>query len=138
MGGRYTSDKVREPLKEAIEKHIIEYGANAFYVGYRGNFDRMCIGVLRELREKNHSIILYIVEPYALTKPKIEAPQGFTLFYPEIEHVPLPYAIVSSNRYMVQYCEYLIICPSAVGNSRKIVEFAQRREKQGLIKITLL
>ena len=138
MGGRYTSEKVRLPLKAAIEKHINEYGANAFYVGHRGNFDRMCMGILSEVKEKYPSIMLYQVEPYALSQPKIEAPQGFALYYPEIEHVPLPLAIVQANRYMVKNSDYLIACPSAAGNSRKICEYAQRREKKGLLKVTLL
>lgn len=82
--------------------------------------------------------MLYQVEPYALTQSKIEVPQGFEIYYPEIEHVPLPLAIVQANRYMVKNSDYLIISPSAVGNSRKICEYAQKREKKGLIKITVI
>ena len=93
---------------------------------------------LRELREKYPSIKLYQVEPYALTQPNAEAPQGFELYYPEIERVPLPLAIVEANKQMVKTCGYLIICPSAVGNSRKIMEMAKKREKKGLIKVTVI
>lgn len=39
---------------------------------------------------------------------------------------------------MVQHSDYLIICPSAVGNPRKIFEMAQKREKKGLIKVTVI
>lgn len=138
MGGRFTSEKIRPLLYKAIEKHITEYGANTYYVGHRGNFDRMCMGVLKELKEKYPSIMLYLVEPYALSQPKIEAPQGFELYYPEIEKVPLRLAIVQANKYMVQHSDYLVICPSAVGNSRRLLEFAQRREKKGLIKVTVI
>ena len=81
---------------------------------------------LRELREKYPSIKLYLVEPYALSQPKIEAPQGFALYYPNIENVPLPLVIVEANKQMVKTCDYLIICPSAVGNSRKIMEMAKK------------
>lgn len=138
MGGRYTSEKIRPLLNEVIEKHITEYGANSFFVGHRGNFDRICLGALRELKEKYPSIMLYLVEPYALTKPKAEAPQGFELYYPEIERVPLPLAIVEANKQMVKTSDYLIICPSGAGNSKRICEYAQRREKKGLIKVTVL
>ena len=93
---------------------------------------------LRELREKYPSIKLYLVEPYALSQPKIEAPQGFALYYPNIENVPLPLVIVEANKQMVKTCDYLIICPSAVGNSRKLLEFALKREKKELIKITVI
>lgn len=138
IGGRYTSEKIRPLLSMAVEQHITEYGANAFYVGHRGNFDRMCIGVLRELKEKYPSIMLYQIEPYALTLPNIEAPKGFTLYYPEIEKTPLKLAIVQANKYMVQHSDYLIICPSAVGNSRKLLEIAKKLEKKGLIKVTVI
>ena len=130
MGGRYTSSKAEQPLKQAIEKHRTEYGANSFFVGHRGNFDRMCMGVLRELKEKYQNIMLYQVEPYALTQPNAEAPQGFELYYPEIEKVPLPLAIVEANKQMVKTCDYLIICPSAVGNSRKIMEMAKKKREK--------
>ena len=82
--------------------------------------------------------MLYLVEPYALTQPNAEAPKGFALFYPEIEKVPLPLAIVEVNKQMVKTSDYLIICPSAVGNNRKLLEFAQKREKKGLIKVTVI
>lgn len=121
MGGRYTSDRIKPKLYETIEQHITEYGANSFYVGSRGAFDRLAIGVLREYKEKYPSIMLYLVEPYALSQPKIEAPQGFVLYYPNIENVPLPLAIIEANKQMVKTCDYLIICPSAVGNSRKLL-----------------
>ncbi len=138
MGGRFTSEKIRPLLYEAIEKHITEYGANSFFVGSRGAFDSLAIGVLRELKEQYPHIMLYQIEPYALTKPNAEAPQGFALYYPNIEKVPLPLAIVEANKQIVKTSDYLIICPSAVGNSRKLLEFAQKREKKGLIKITLI
>ena len=102
IGGRYTNEKIRPLLYEAIEKHIIEYGVNSFFVGHRGNFDRICLGVLRELKEKYPSIMLYQVEPYALTKSKTEAPEGFELYYPEIERVPLSLAIVEANKQMIK------------------------------------
>ena len=138
IGSRYTSEKIRPLLSTSIEKHITGYGANSLYVGYRGDFDRMCLGVLRQLKEKYPSIMLYLVEPYAFSQPKIEAPQGFALYYPNIENVPLPLAIVEANKQMVKTCDYLIICPSAVGNSRKIMEMAKKIEKKGLIKVTVI
>ena len=88
------------------------------------------MGVLRELKEKYQNIMLYQVEPYALTQPNAEAPQGFELYYPEIEKVPLPLAIVEANKQMVKTCDYLIICPSAVGNSRKIMEMAKKKREK--------
>ena len=38
---------------------------------------------------------------------------------------------------MIEHSDFLIANPG-IGNSRKIVEYAQRREKKGLIKVTTL
>lgn len=139
MWNRHAPNTIRERLKEVIKKHITDYSVTTFTVGNYGNFDRMVIRVLRELKQQYKGIKLYLLAPYALNN-KVEKPKDFDgIFYPDgLEFVPKPFAIVEVNRYMIKNAEYLIACPSAVGNSRKIVEFAQRREKQGLIKITLL
>ena len=65
IGNKHTPNTIKEQLVNIVKKHIVEYGTNSFYVGHRGNFDRMCTGVLRELKEKYPSINLYVVEPYA-------------------------------------------------------------------------
>ena len=52
--------------------------------------------------------------------------------------MPIRYAIVQANRYMVQHSDYLIAYCSGVGNSHKLVKYAQGREKRKLIKVTLL
>ena len=58
-------------------------------------------------------------------------------FYPSgMECVPKPCAIARANEYMIQNCHYLI-CYSRgyVGNIRKLVNMALKRERQGMIKI---
>ena len=138
IGSRYASSNLEPQLAEAIEKHITEYGVTTFTVGHYGFFDHLAAGVLKEAKKKHLHIKLYLLAPYALNQ-KREAPEGFDgTFYPEgLEFVPKRYAIVQANRYMVQHSDYLISHPG-MGNSRKIVEYAQGREKKGLIKVTLL
>lgn len=138
IGSRHSSSAITEQLVEVIEKHIIEYGVTTFTVGHYGNFDSLVISVLKEMKKKYTDIELYLLCPYALNQ-KREAPEGFDgTFYPEgLETVPFRLAIVQANRYMVKNSDYLIAHPG-IGNSRKIVEYAQRREKKGLIKVTLL
>lgn len=96
------------------------------------------LGVLNEAKKQYLHIKLYLLAPYALNQNR-EAPEGFDgTFYPDgLEFAPKRYAIVQANRYMIQHSDYLISYPG-VGNSRKIVEYAQGREKKGLIKVTLL
>ncbi len=139
MGNRHTPSSITDQLTEAVKRHIMEYGVTTFTVGRYGNFDSLVAGVLRDLKKQYTNIKLYLLAPYALTQ-KTEVPLAFDgTYFPEgLEKVPLRYAIVQANRYMVQNSDYLITYCHHVGNTRNIVEYAQRREKKGLIKVTLL
>lgn len=139
IGSRYAPSSIREKLVEVVEQHIAEYGVTTFTVGHYGSFDSLVIGVLREVKKHHTDIELCLLAPYALSQ-KRETPEGFNgTFYPDgLEKVPMRYAIVQANRYMVQHSDYLIAYCHGVGNSKKITEYAQRREKKGLIKVTLL
>lgn len=139
IGNRHTPSSITDQLAEAVERHISEYGVNTFTVGHYSGFDYLVQGVLKEAKTRHDDIKLYLLAPYALTQ-KREIPESFDgSFYPEgLEAVPLRYAIVQANRYMVQNSDYLISYCHHIGNTRNIVEYAQRREKKGLIKVTLL
>ncbi len=139
IGSRYASDRIKPQLAEVVEKHITEYNVKTFTVGHYGSFDSLVQGVLKEAKNRHPYIKLYLLEPYALDK-KVETPNNFeSTFYPEgLEFVPKRYAIVQANRYMIQNTDYLISYCHGVGNSRKLTEYAQKLEKKGLIKVTLL
>ena len=58
---------------------------------------------------------------------------------PGMETVPKRAAIVRANRYMVDHSDYLIAYAwHPASNARELVEYAQKREKQGIIRITIL
>ena len=138
MGNRHAPSSIIEPLTEAIEKHITEYGVTTFIVGHYGNFDSMVIGALREAKKQHNDIELYLLAPYALNQ-KTDTPEGFdgTIYPDGLEKVPFRLAIVQANRFTVKNSDYLI-AHQGIGNSRNLVEYAQKREKKGLIKVTLL
>lgn len=139
MGNRHTPSSIKVHLAEAVEKHITEYGVTTFTVGRYGQFDSLVKEVLKEKKKRHSGIKLYLLAPYALDQ-NIETPKDFDgTLYPEgLENVPKRYVIVQANRYMVQRSDYLISYCKHIGNTRAIVEYAQRREKKGLIKVTLL
>jgi len=139
IGGRYSSDDLIEPLTQAVETHIIEYGVTHFTVGRYGNFDGMVRSILKEAKKRHEYIHNYLLCPYALNQKGLEVPEGFDcLVYPDgLEKVPFRLAIVQANRITVKNSDYLI-AHAGIGNSRKIVEYAQSLEKRGLIKVTLL
>ena len=139
IGNKHTPNTIKEQLVNIVEKHIVEYGVTTFTVGNYGNFDKIAQGVLREVKEWHPNISLYLLAPYALNQ-KVDILKGFDgTFYPDgLEKVPFRLAIVQANRYMVEHNDYLISYCHYIGNTRKIVEYAQKREKRGLIKVTLL
>jgi len=140
MGNRYAPSSIKEQLAEAVEQHISEYGVDTFIVGHYGLFDSLVKEVLREAKKRHTDIRLYLLAPYALIQ-EIETPIDFdgTLYPDGMETVPKPLAIVQANRKMIQNSDYLITyCHSTIGNTYKIVKYAQRREKKGLIKVTLI
>lgn len=139
IGNRHTPNSIKQQLVEVVEKHITEYGVTIFTVGHYGSFDSLVKEVLREAKKNHSDIELYILAPYALSQ-RIETPEGFDgTFYPEgLEFVPKRYAIVQANYYMIQHSGYLISYCRHISNTRNFVEYAQRREKKGLIKVTLL
>ena len=140
IGHRHAPSSIKERLAEVIEQHITEYGVTTFIVGHYGDFDRLVSLVLSEKKKQHPNIKLYLLAPYALDR-KTEAPKDFvgTLYPDGMETVPKPFAIVQANRFMIQRSNYLIsYCRTSIGNTWNFVEYAQKREKKGLIKITLI
>lgn len=70
----------------------------------------------------------------------IKLPDGFDsyLYPPNMEKVPKRLAIVRANHYAVDSSDYLIAYSWKPGNTRKVVEYAQSRERHGQIQITIL
>ena len=125
-------------LVEAVEQHITEHGVTDFYVGHYGNFDRLAAQAVVDAKEQHPDIRLTLVLPYHPAERPIEKPPGYDgTYYPEgLEKTPRPFAIVKANQLMMDSCEWLICyVRHGASNSRNFLEYAQRREKRGLIQI---
>lgn len=141
IGHRNIPYSIKKQLTKVVEKHIVEYGVTTFIVGHYGSFDSLVQEVLSEIKQHYVNIRLYLLLPYYQPFNSSNGiPKSFDgAFYPEgIENVPKPYAIVYANKYMIEHSNYLVSYYKHIGNTRKFIEFAQKREKKGLIKITLL
>ena len=68
----------------------------------------------------------------------VEAPNGYDgTYYPNgLEGVPRRFRIVRANRTMIDTSDWLIayVCHGA-SNSRKFLEYAERRKKKGLLQV---
>lgn len=126
---------------DAVEERIAQDGVTEFIVGRYGGFDRMAAAAVAEAKKKHPQIRLYQLLPYHPAERKVELSDGFDgSIYPDgMEKVPRKFAIVRANRYAVDHCDHLIAYVwHPASNSRELVEYAQSREKNGKISVTLL
>lgn len=135
IGHRDAPYEIMPVLYEAIQRHITEYGVTHFVVGYYGNFDSMAAQAVSEAK-RMHNISLHLLLPYHPSERLITPPDGFdgTLYvldYP----VPKRLAIVKSNRLMIDRSDFLIAYVNGPGNSRSFLEYAAKRESEGLVQI---
>lgn len=141
IGHRETSSDILPALKEAVERHIVEYGVTSFFVGNYGGFDRMAAKVLIEAKNRHSEITLSLLLPYHPAERQVEIPAGFdnTFYPPGMETVPRKFAIPRANRYMVDQSDYLIAYVwHPASNARELLSYARKREQRGLIRITEL
>lgn len=139
IGHREANESVLPRLELEIERLIIEERVRYFYVGGYGGFDQIATTAVKQVKQKYPDITLMLVLPYHPAERPIEKPPGYDgTYYPEgSEKTPRPFAIVKANQLMVDSCEWLIcFVRHGASNSRKLLEYAQRREKKGLIQIT--
>lgn len=141
IGHREAGGDVAPALAEAVERHIAEYGVTDFYVGHYGGFDGLAAQAVKEAKERHPEIRLTLVLPYHPAIRPINTPKGFdSTYYPwEEERIQKRLAIIKTNQRMVDTCDYLITYAyHFLGGTGQIVEYARKREKKGLIKVTNL
>ena len=137
IGHREADERLLPVLKNAIEQLIAE-DVSYFYVGGYGGFDRIAGTAVKQEKKLHPGIVLNLVLPYHPAERPIDTPAGYDgTYYPEgLENVPRQYAIVRANKIMVDTSDWLIAyVRHGASNSRKLLEYAQRREKKGLIRV---
>ena len=138
IGHREANESLLPRLESVIERLITEENVYYFYVGEHGGFDRIAATAVKSAKKKYPDITLMMVLPYHPAERPIEKPPGYDgTYYPEgLEKTPRPFAIVKANQLMVDTCDWLICyVRHGASNSRNLLEYAQRREKKGLIQI---
>ena len=138
IGHREADERLLPRLELVIDRLIQEDGVRYFYVGGYGGFDRVAAAAVRRIKQKYPDITLMLVLPYHPAERPTEAPDGFDgTYHPDgLENTPKRYAIVRANKIMVDACDWLVCyVRHGAGNSRKLLEYAQRRAERGLIQI---
>ena len=139
MFGHSTTPYTALPLIRATAEQLyLEHDIKTFVVGNRGNFDNYAATAILHLKKQYKDISLLLLLAYHPAERPVYLSPGFdNSFYPPLEKVPRPFAIVKANQYMVDNCDWLVCyVRHGASNSRNLLEYAQRREKKGLIQIT--
>lgn len=123
---------IQSAIEAAVERQYLNHGIRQYYVGGYGSFDRLAASALKTVKKQYQDISLYLLLPYHPAERPVETPEGFDgTFYPPPEKVPRRYAIVRANRYMIETCDSIICYVNHIGNTRTLLEYAQRRVKKG-------
>lgn len=138
IGHREADERLLPRLELEIEQLITKEYVRYFYVGGYGGFDGVAASAVKKTKRQHPDITLMLVLPYHPAERPIEKPPGYDgTYYPEgLEKTPRPFAIVKANQLMVDSCDWLVsYVRHGASNSRKLLEYAQCREKKGLIRI---
>ena len=138
VGHREADERLLPVLQSMIRRLIEEEGVTEFYVGGYGGFDRIAGAAVKQLKAEYPHISLRIMIPYHPAERPVEAPNGYDgTYYPNgLEGVPRRFRIARANRIMIDTSDWLIAYVyHGASNSRKFLEYAERRKKKGLLQV---
>lgn len=126
FGHRDCPNSIKPKLFEAI-KNQFEQGVTEFYIGNHGNFDKMALSCLRELKRDYAEIRYTVILAYLPTEPNAYLPEE-TIFPEGIEAVPKRFAIDFRNRWIVNHSDIIIsYIDHSWGGAAKYVKKAKNR-----------
>lgn len=129
-------ESIEKELEKVIAELIEKSGADTFYVGTHGNFDKMVYKVLLRLSDV-YPIKFYVVLSSMPTKKTVTYKE--TIVPEGIEAVPPRFGIDYRNRWMVKNSEYVITFVNRpFGGAAKYKQYAEKQNKIVInIKIAL-
>ena len=120
-------EEIRQMLYRTVEQEI-QNGADLFYLGGYGHFDRMAAGVVRELKEKYPHIKSVLVLAYLNREVDMRYYDETT--YPPLENTPPRYAISKRNEWLVAQADTVIAYVTrGWGGAAKTLRYAERKHK---------
>lgn len=128
FGQRNVKDGIVPKLIKAIEDKYSR-GIRNFVVGNRGSFDGIAASVVHDMKKVYGDIRLTLLLAYHPAERPVD-PYYMKIFddsyYPLLENVPRRFAILRANQYMIKHCDSIICYASGIGNSRDLLEKAER------------
>ena len=133
IGHRDAPDSIKDKLKMILTELICEVGVDNFYVGNNGNFDRMVLSVLRELKLVYQHIEYSVILAYLPTGKYVDT--EYSIFPEGIEIVPKRFAIDRRNKWMIDRAEYMI--SYVLYNTGGAYKFMKIGERKGVKVINI-
>ena len=126
----FSRDITVEEVVALLEKEINCCDVD-FYLGNYGNFDNFAYSVAKEYQKAHLNSKLVFITPY-LNNVRCNdfAKKCDCSIYPEIEKVPLKFAIIERNKWVVQNSDLLIFYYKTIGKTRDIYEYAISKNKR--------
>ena len=129
IGHRDAPERVFAYIVEECGRLIEECGVDEFLVGGYGRFDSMAARAVERLRREHGQIKLTRLLAYY--EPRYDAANyemyDGTLYPDGLETTPKRAAIIRANRYAVDMSQYVIAYVWHDGNSRDMLEYAQKK-----------
>lgn len=105
-----------------------------FYLGGYGRFDAFALRCAQKFKKEHQNTKIYLICPYMgkwLDDRKDEIEKNYDgTIYPEIEHVPLKFAISKRNEWIGQQADYIIAYVKRhYGGAYKALLYAHKHNK---------
>ena len=106
-----------------------------FYLGGYGDFDEFAYVCCKRYKEAHPNAVLVFVTPYMTLEYqnnhlKHQARKYDEIIYPDIENIPLKFAIWHRNKWMIDRSDYVVFgITHKFGGAYKAYEYACRKRK---------
>ena len=128
-----------DSVLETLLKNIPENEHVVFYCGGYGDFDDICLKACQEVRKMRGNCEIIFVTPY-ITEKYQEKMNGYiegriydSIIYPPLENLPLRFAIVKRNEWMINESDLIITYINrSYGGASKAARYAKRRKKRSI------
>ena len=126
------ANTVKEKLRELLLQEIRKNPACKFYLGGYGDFDSLCLNILKELKIQFPNIESLFITPYLDDNySKLETAKLYYdgIIYPPLENVPRRFCISKRNEWMVNEADLVIaFVKYSWGGAAKTLEYAKRKK----------
>ncbi len=127
---------LRSKIENAIIENTTSEGYISFYCGGYGDFDNLCAGVCRSIKENKSNCENVFITPYITERQQkkmqylIDNKLYDSTIYPPLENVPDKFAIIKRNEWMIDQADLIIaFVKHTYGGAFTALEYARKKKK---------